>query len=447
MYNPKDDPIFSSPYIDIEEWRNDPVKHLYIHGGFENTQTRFAFFFPPKEQYEGRFYQTLAPVQGDENASMAQKGEDDNIGFSITYGAYFVESNMGGFNDDATMLYRASAASAEYSRLVAQRIYDCERPFGYVFGGSGGGFKTIACVQNTEGIWDGSVPFVIGSPMAIPNMFTVRVHAMRLLRNKWDDIISALEPGGSGDVYALLNDEEADAYREATQLGFPPKAWFAHERIGAGALPVLTFAVDQMDPAYYADFWTKPGYLGTADNSSAVRDRFYFESTVDYVTLPEKSFNSKDMGVDDAWQTLAVKYANDPTITLIDKPDTPSYSDGIKIIFLTGALAGVKMPVEILAGNTITIGAAFGMGNIAETLKAVCPGDKIYLDNSDYIALQTYHRHQVPERDYDGWEQFRNKDGEPSVLLSLVRSVWPEKDSHYQCFWDVCRDAYLHECP
>lgn len=50
------DSLFSKPFIDIDEWRDKPVRHRYIHGGFEKTETRFSFYFPPKEQYQGYFF-------------------------------------------------------------------------------------------------------------------------------------------------------------------------------------------------------------------------------------------------------------------------------------------------------------------------------------------------------------------------------------------------------
>ena len=52
------DTMFDKPYIDIDEWRDVPVLHRYVHGGFKNTDTRFSFYFPAKEQYGGRFFQT-----------------------------------------------------------------------------------------------------------------------------------------------------------------------------------------------------------------------------------------------------------------------------------------------------------------------------------------------------------------------------------------------------
>ncbi|HET9667539.1 MAG TPA: hypothetical protein VFP09_12310, partial [Desertimonas sp.] len=59
---------FSKPYVDVDEWRDDPVRHRYVHGGFEGTETRFSAYFPPPEHYEGRFFQPLMPVSGWEHA-------------------------------------------------------------------------------------------------------------------------------------------------------------------------------------------------------------------------------------------------------------------------------------------------------------------------------------------------------------------------------------------
>lgn len=180
------DPQFASPYIDVDEWRETPVKHRYVHGGFHNTETRFCFYYPESNAYTGRFFQRMMPVQGDETVAQRQTDEEDMIRFAISHGAYFIDTNMGGIVNGggySSLLYRCTAACAEYSRRIAEEMYHAGRPFGYVFGGSGGGFKTISCLETTEGIWDGGVPFVIGSPVAMPNVFTVRAHAMRLLRS------------------------------------------------------------------------------------------------------------------------------------------------------------------------------------------------------------------------------------------------------------------------
>ncbi|MDI9877834.1 hypothetical protein [Flectobacillus longus] len=55
------DTVFLKPYVDQDEWRNTPVRHRYVHGGFEGTETRFSFYFPEKQHYQGRFFQYITP--------------------------------------------------------------------------------------------------------------------------------------------------------------------------------------------------------------------------------------------------------------------------------------------------------------------------------------------------------------------------------------------------
>src|SRR6202011_1445572 len=33
------DPLFVDPYVDMDEWRDVPVRHRYVHGGFKGTET------------------------------------------------------------------------------------------------------------------------------------------------------------------------------------------------------------------------------------------------------------------------------------------------------------------------------------------------------------------------------------------------------------------------
>jgi hypothetical protein len=54
--------MFSQPFIDIDEWRDKPVRHRYVHGSFKGTDTLFSIYMPPKEQYKGRFFQPVAAV-------------------------------------------------------------------------------------------------------------------------------------------------------------------------------------------------------------------------------------------------------------------------------------------------------------------------------------------------------------------------------------------------
>ncbi|WP_139997318.1 hypothetical protein [Paenibacillus paridis] len=419
LYDGQQDPQFQNPYVDIDEWRSEPVHHRYIHGGFIGTETRFSFYFPLEVNYKGRFFQPVYPVQGSENAAQFQtEGIDNKIGFAITTGSYLVETNMGGASPDVTLVYRSSAAVAKYSREKAAELFGPHRPYGYIYGGSGGGFKTISFLENTTGIWDGAVPFVIGTPMAIPNVFTARVHAMRMLKDKFPGVIDALEPGGSGDMYAGLNDEERQALEEVTRMGFPPKAWFAYQEIGDGALTVLTPAVMNMDASYFEDFWTIPGYLGADSESVASKARLQFKTIITEVVRPRKQGNSdsssaNNMGVDEAWKMLTEAKDNIPYLKVESVPEEGAYLDGAFIRVVSGEAAGLKIPLGRIDANVVTIGSAFGFFASVQSLEILKAGDEIVIDNSDYLAIQTYHRHQVPTSDYAVWDQFRDEHGEP----------------------------------
>ena len=217
---------------------------------------------PPKEQFHGRFFQYVTPVPDSEYLSQTVQAGDNNIGFAAASGAYFVETNGGGtsatagpaFNADPTIgAYRANAAAARYSRVVARQMYGVPRIYGYIYGGSGGGYRTMGSMENTLGVWDGAVPFVLGSPMASPNNFSIRMHAMRLLKDKFPQIVDAMDAGGSGDPYRGLNAEQAAALREATRMGFPPTSWFGYKTMGMGAFSILYGMAVQMDSKYYQD--------------------------------------------------------------------------------------------------------------------------------------------------------------------------------------------------
>src|SRR4029453_1520085 len=63
------DTHFGEPYIDIDEMRDAPAPHRYIHGGFGDTDTRFSFHFPPAEQFKGRFFQNTHQLLSSEDSA------------------------------------------------------------------------------------------------------------------------------------------------------------------------------------------------------------------------------------------------------------------------------------------------------------------------------------------------------------------------------------------
>ncbi len=393
------DPDYAEPFVDIDEERAEPAPHRYVSGGFKGTDARFSFYFPPAAQYQGRFFHNTYPmaVSSDIGPFPIQfEVAVGDLGFTLDSGAYYVQTNNGLVfrnpgADPTIAAYRVNAAAAKFSRQVAADVYrdsrGQHRPWGYLFGGSGGAYQTMGAAENTSGVWDGFVPFVPGCNHAIPSMFTARMHALRVLRQRQGvlaAIADAADVGGSGDIYAGLNEEEAAALREVTLMGYPPRGWYLHETLDSGYFANISGMIPLMDPTYVDDFWSKPGYLGTDPKSSIGEDRFRFDSVVAGVSGPPF------------------------VIELADQPD----GDGqdAHLVVLSGASAGASLPIAHVEGKTVHLIAVLDHAKAT----GIAAGDKVRIDNSWTLALQTYHRHQVPPTpDYYGWNQFRDAGGAP----------------------------------
>ncbi|WP_407494343.1 PKD domain-containing protein [Elizabethkingia anophelis] len=347
--------------------------------------------------------------------------EEDKIGFAISSGAYFVETNGGGNGkpggDPMITAYKANAAVAKYSRDVAKEIFGEHRVYGYSFGGSGGAYRTIGGIENSDA-WDGAVPYVVGSPVAIPNVFAVRMHAMRILDHKFPQIIDALQPGGSGDMYVGLNEEEKAALTEVTKMGFPPQSWFGYKTMGVHGFAAVYGGMVSADPGYYGDFWEKPGYLGydhpesfknaRLKQTGKIKRAIYEKEAVELGLIAAPS--AKERGTAEAaWKGQGQNEAGKIPVAFQLEEELPN------IPFLGGDL-NIKSGVAY--GKTISLNAVgrdkiiVGVGNL-ETVAQLNAGDLVEVDNSRFLAAQTYHRHQVPGKEYKVWDQFRDGQGKP----------------------------------
>ena len=362
-------------------------------------------------------------------------------------GAYFVETNGGGnpFGPDAPPshlvgAYDANAASAEYSRQLAEQVYrDGRRPYGYLYGGSGGGYRTIGAAEHTSGVWDGYVPHVIGSPMALPNVFSVRMHAQRVLRDKLDAISDAYDVGGSGDPYPLLDPAEADALREVTAMGFPTRAWFGHRGLGTQAFSVIYDPLLMADPDYFTDFWTVPGYLGADPDSEIHTDRVQHPTTISALLteaelaalalpeLPHLTVEATGGGVDESFKVAAA--ASVVAAVRLTDP-LPRDTQGAEL--LVGGPPCARLKLRLVKGDL----AVLDIGNESGALSSLRVGEPVEVDNSNFLAAQTYHRHQVPpDGSFHVWNQFREASGEarfpqrPTVIgpmMSAGASGYPQ---------------------
>ena len=381
------DPLLNKPYIDVRKQGSltdassgISATFLYVHGGFTGTKARFAFYFPAKGKYQGRFFQTSYPTIGEEDAAPGcpEIGTSAcSVVFALANGAYAVSSNNAGGVPAGGPLaaYRANAAAAKYSREVAKEVYGTsERPRGYIYGASGGGYQTVGSLENTSGVWDGGVPMVFGVPNAIPSFMVAQLLALRVLRDKLPQIADAMAPGGSGDPYAGLTPEQQKTLREVSRLGAPLRGWWQYATMNGGGFYAVQGPVRAMDPTYVTDFWSKPGYAGSEPSVQAAK--VIFETKV------------TGLGAE-----------NELTLAHIPVGDLVNAD----LVVVDGPKAGQLTTIRTISGDKVTV-----LSNAGITV-----GTTVRLDNSWLLALQYYPRHQVPTPREYGWDQYVQPDGTP----------------------------------
>jgi hypothetical protein len=157
--------------------------------------------------------------------------------------------------------------------------------------------------------------------------------------------------------------------------------------------------VPALDPTYLDDFWSKPGYLGTDPTSSVGAARIQHEATVvDVIAGPRQQLRLSSVPAGDLTAADVVVVSGEAagkTLSLgrID-------SDG------KGHVGLVFEPV----GDTVDVMAS------PAVINGIGAGDEVRIDNSRFLALQTYHRHQFPPANPDFaypdvYDYFKNPDG------------------------------------
>ena len=77
---------------------------------------------------------------------------------------------------------------------------------------------------------------------------------------------------------------------------------------------------------------------------------------------------------------------------------------GATLTVRSGAAAGHRVMISGVVEDLVLLG--FGEAHF-QAMSQIGEGDEILIDNSIYLATQTYHRHQVPPGDYPVWDQFK----------------------------------------
>ncbi|CAH0045676.1 unnamed protein product [Clonostachys solani] len=370
------DPDYASIIIDNETDADDPVPHHRVSGHFNGTDTDFNLYFPPPHQWKGRFFQLVYPSQN-------STADDNEIEFGVESGGVTVHGA-------GTTGYRADAALAKFTRQLAREYYkiSSEKIHGYVYGGSGGSLKTVGAAENTFGVWDGCVVLIQAVPMSIPYNWNMRSLGGLILAQHKDEIISAVQPGGSGDPYRGLDKVEKDVLREISALGIPPRGWEDWEAIAGNSTQlwqtmkdIAVPMIQDMDSTYVDDFWAKQGYAGS--EKGALGDRFRdalieFNSTIHSVNVGEDRLVSEFV------------LENLPT----HAADAVGLGFSVMVNgtqrWFSGTLDFSSRTVYILAGAAEV------------TLAALTQGENIIVDNRWFLAAHTYHRHQLPQSQ-GGW--------------------------------------------
>ncbi|KAH6678978.1 hypothetical protein VD0002_g5677 [Verticillium dahliae] len=371
------DPSFSMAIIDDEIDAATPVTHRLVSGHFNGTTTRFNIYLPPRNKWEGRFFQFVYPL-------VTEEAKDETIAFSLESGGYAVQIT-------GSIGFRADAAAAKVARQVAAKYYKsgCRHIYGYIYGGSGGSLQTVGAIENSRGVWDGAVPMIQAVPVSFLNNPAIRALSGLVLKDKAAQIADAVRPGG-GDPRENLTAMERAVFDEATMLGIPLGVWEVFDLVTDSAvLALFSDGVASHDPTYAQDFWNAPGYLGTEQSELGDLIRAQAVNHTARINSIERAGN----------QTIRLLLDSAP-------PTQPGLhfelhnDQGESSGALVGTLDGTTFTVEVDKNEDI-----FSLVNQNSTVQ---------IDNLLFIAVHAYYRHQIPKRDgFYGFDQFKDATGQP----------------------------------
>jgi hypothetical protein len=165
-------------------------------------------------------------------------------------------------------------------------------------------------------------------------------------------------------------------------------------------------SVCHLDKEYFTDFWTKTGYTGFNPSKSLVKARIQHTTTIKRM-LTAKQLAS--IGVDFFPIPDNIKNETDAAPVALELSSYPEGDlSGATIKLMSGLAAGSWVYILIMYKSIALV--TYGEEN-SPTLAKMKEGDQVLVDNSIYLASQTYHRHQNPGPDYVGWDQFQKADG------------------------------------
>jgi hypothetical protein len=424
------DGYFGRPYIDVDEHRDTPVPHRHVHGGFEDTDTRFRFYFPD-DGYQGRMFDPLSGAHGGtEDFFGGPFGElIGGLGMCLRLGGYMVESNQGHIGDDVDAragedpgLYgwRATAEVARFSKHCAAQVYGSPPHHSYVFGGSGGGRRSPLCLEGAPDVFDGALPFMGGGDVAEPGnniriggaqvmSFASMFNVQRLLGPKIDAVIDAMAPGGSCDPFAGLDTHRREELASLYRQGFPrgDEHMIAEPMGQIWLWTSIADLIDEQDPTYFPAFWSEPGYVGHDQPEYVTGDLIDATVTVDRVItatelMQDEAFSGPEFtrlrtigalmaGASGGWELpVAVQLSG----------LEGGYRLGTQVRVVSGASAGRVLYCSQDAGDVLMCDG-HGEANL-KRFSGVEAGDQVHVDNHRFLAYCYFARHHaMPEPAFD----------------------------------------------
>ena len=375
-------------------------------------QQDYVFRFPAKQFWRHRSFEQQHPTGG---------GVVDNR-LAFTNGAFSVNW-MSASIPNAVASHRHEAAATKVARAYAHKLYgDPARIYSYFWGCSGGGTVSQAAAENVTGVWDGVQPQCTGTSVDSQyHSFLWQAHyTMALSQAKREAIAAAAVPGGTGDIYAGLNDEEKSVLNEFISAGYPLAIIGKH-------FTSLTPLVDPIDirlfdPTYEDDFWSKPGYAGANPPNYLKAAAVDGWATVTEITRDERGAPTAiqfDPATVPALGTTGANYLEywvygpDGKTRLIDPTRASGPPTENKRRFsLIGKLDTATGRLALTGSIPQMMGPPLPIANSPILLEGLKVGSKVRVNNRFILAMYYYPRHSIVPgiRSHD---QYRNADGSP----------------------------------
>ena len=372
----------------------------------------YVFRFPAKEFWRNRAFLQQHPAGG---GAVDNRMAFANGAFSIIW--------MSASTPNAVASHRHEAAATKVAKAYANKLYgNSDKIYSYFWGCSGGGVVAQAAAENTVGVWDGVQPQCTGTSVDSQyHSFLWQAHyTMAISQEKRDAIAAAALPGGTGDIYAGLNEEEKSVLNELLAGGYPLPVIGKHF---TRLIPLVDpIGLRPADPTYEDDFWSKPGYAGVnppnylkaalVDGWATITDITRdgsgepIEIQFDPATVPALGT------IGDTYLEYWV-YAPDGETRLVDPDRAVGAPTGNKRRYsLQGKFDPDTGTLALTGTERDRFGGETPITNSPLLLDALKVGNKVRINNRFILAMYYYPRHTVVPgiRSHD---QYRNADGSP----------------------------------